>query len=232
MSELEVLVRCRLFEMQDINYREFHAKLMPTVDKEKIIGVRTPVLRKYADELWKDGTGREFIKILPHEYYEENNLHAFFIEKIKDYDESVSEIRRFLPFIDNWATCDMMKPKVLGKLPEKTMTEAIEWIKSGEIYTVRYGIGTLMNYFLDKNFTPDVLDIVASVKSEEYYVNMMISWFFATALAKQYDFALPYIAEHRLSEWCNNKTIQKAVESYRITDEQKVLLKQYKISTR
>lgn len=222
-------IQKKLFALRDEEYRDFNAKLLPTVPKETVIGVRTPQLRKLAKELLKDGTGHEFIKVLPHEYYEENNLHGFLIEMIKEYDELLSQLDRFLPFVDNWATCDTMKPKLLGKYPEKTKAKAIDWINTDDVYTIRYGIGVLMTYFLDDNFSPDVLGIVADIKSEEYYVNMMIAWFFATALAKQYDATLPYITEHRLSLWCNNKTIQKAVESYRISDEQKKYLKEYKI---
>ena len=222
-------IQTRLFELRDEKYRDFNAKLIPNVDKSTVIGVRTPDLRRLASELWKSGEGREFIKILPHDYYEENNLHAFIIEKIKDFDELIAELERFLPFVDNWATCDGLKPKVLAKYPERTKAKALEWISSLKTYTVRYGIGVLMVHFLDDNFTPDILKTVANVRSEEYYVNMMIAWFFATALAKQYEATLPYITEHRLSPWCNNKTIQKAVESYRITDEQKAFLREYKV---
>lgn len=229
MNELERKVIDRLFEFRDENYRDFNSKLIPTVDKNAVIGVRTPELRKLANELWKDGTGKEFIKILPHNYYEENNLHAFFIEKIKDFDEASSELDKFLPFVDNWATCDCMSPRIFGKHPEKTMQKSLEWLNSRHTYTIRYGICMLMRYFLDENFTPKVLEIVANIRSEEYYVNMMIAWFFATALAKQYDSALPYVTEYKLDNWCHNKTIQKAVESRRITDEQKAYLKSFKI---
>lgn len=221
-------IQKRLFDLKDVNYRDFNAKLIPTVDKSTVIGVRTPDLRKLANELWKNGQGSEFIKNLPHKYYEEDNLHAFLLEKITDFDEVVAELDRFLPFVDNWATCDSMNPKVLAKFPKKTKEQALKWINSNNTYTVRYGIGLLMRYFLDDNFTPDILENVAEIKSDEYYVNMMIAWFFATALAKQYDATLPYITEYRLDKWCHNKTIQKATESYRITDEQKVQLRKYK----
>lgn len=217
-----------LFDLRDEEYRDFNSKLLPTVEKETIIGVRTPQLRKLAKELWKDSDGREFIKVLPHKYYEENNLHSFFIEMIKDYDEVLIELDKFLPFVDNWATCDSMKPKILGKFPEKTKAKAIDWIKTGDVYTVRYGIGVLMNYFLDENFSADILRIVAEIKSEEYYINMMIAWFFATALAKQYDSAVKYIENNSLDKWVHNKTIQKAVESYRITDTIKSYLRKQK----
>lgn len=217
-----------LFSLRDEKYREFNSSLIPTVDKDVVIGVRTPELRKYAKELWKNGQGREFIKNLPHKYYEENNLHAFILEKITDFDVIVSELDKFLPFVDNWATCDSMNPKIFAKYPEKTKELAVRWINSEHVYTVRYGIGLLMRYFLDDNFSADVLEIVADIRSDEYYINMMIAWFFATALAKQYDSALPYITAVRLDIWCHNKTIQKAVESYRLTNGKKEFLKKYK----
>lgn len=217
-----------LFALADENYRGFNATLIPTVDKSTIIGVRIPVLRKLANELHKSGYGFEFIRQLPHDYFEENNLHAFIIEKITDFDKAVEELDKFLPYVNNWATCDSMNPKVFGKYPEKTKIQALKWIESDHVYTVRFGIGLLMRHFLEENFSGDVLETVASITSDEYYVNMMIAWFFATALAKQYDSTLPYITENKLSNWCHNKTIQKAVESYRITDEQKRMLKSYK----
>lgn len=219
-----------LFSLQDKKYRDFNAKLIPTVDKSTVIGVRIPDLRKYAKELHKNGQGADFIKKLPHKYFEENNLHAFLIEKITDFDSVVNELDRFLPYVDNWATCDSMNPKVLAQYPEKTKEQALRWICSEHTYTVRYGIGLLMRYFLDDNFTTDILETVATIRSDEYYVNMMIAWFFATVLAKQYDAAIPYITEYRLDKWCHNKTIRKAIESYRITDDQKCFLRKYVIN--
>ncbi len=217
-----------LFTMSDEKYRDFNAKLIPTVDKSTVIGVRTPDLRKLAKELLKNGQGREFIKNLPHKYYEENNLHAFLLEKITDFDEAVKELDKFLPFVDNWATCDSMNPKVFAKYPERTKQQALLWVNSEHTYTVRYGIGLLMRYFLDDNFTLDVLEAVAAIRSDEYYINMMIAWFFATALAKQYDSAVKYIENNSLDKWVHNKTIQKAVESYRIADETKKYLRTLK----
>lgn len=217
-----------LFSGRDEKYRDFNVKLIPTVDKSTVIGVRTPDLRKLANELWKNGQGSEFMKNLPHKYYEENNLHAFLLEKITDFDEVVKELDKFLPFVDNWATCDSMNPEVFAKYPEKTKEQALKWINSDHTYTVRYGIGLLMRYHLDDNFTPDVLETVSKIRSNEYYINMMIAWFFTTALAKQYDATLPYITEQKLSKWCHNKTIQKAVESYRISDETKKFLRTLK----
>lgn len=218
-----------LFSFQDKEYACFNAKLIPNIDSKSIIGVRTPILRKIASKMFNNKSYSDFINCVPHTFYEENNLHAFIIEKIKDYDVLICELERFLPFIDNWATCDSMKPKAIKKYPEKTKEKAIEWINSDATYTVRFGIGVLMNYYLENYFSSDILKIVAEIDSDEYYVKMMISWFFATALAKQYDETLPYITEHKLSKWCNNKTIRKAVESYRIADEQKEFLRSFVI---
>ena len=222
-------IQKRLFEMQDLKYRDFHSRLMPNIDKERIIGIRTPQLRKFAAEYAKTDKSKEFIKALPHKYYEENNLHAMIIERIRDYDTAMTETERFLPFIDNWATCDMFKPKIFNRNKDKLIDKIYEWIKSDRVYTVRYAIGMLMSFFLDDDFKPMYLDTVAAVKSDEYYINMMIAWYFATALAKQYDEALKIIKEHRLDKWTHNKTIQKAVESNRILKEQKDYLKTLKI---
>jgi len=221
-------IRKRLFEMQDLQYRDFHAKLMPNVDKEKIIGVRTPALRKYAKEVAKLPGRPDFLKALPHIYYEENNLHGFIIETIRDYDECMAETERFLPYIDNWATCDMMSPKVLGKHKEK-LAEAVErWLASGETYTIRFGVNMLMRHFLDEDFDLKYPAMAAGIRSEEYYVKMVVAWYFATALAAQYDAVLPFLEEGRLELWTHNKAIQKARESYRITKEQKEYLKTLK----
>ncbi len=221
-------VRNRLFEMQDMKYRDFHALLMPTVDKKRVIGVRVPELRKLAKELSRNGEGQEFIKILPHKFYEEDNVHAFIVEQIKDFDLCLCETDRFLPFIDNWATCDMFSPKVFSKHSDIIFEKSLEWISSEKTYTIRYGIGMLMRYFLDDNFNEDVLKIVAGVKSEEYYVNMMIAWFFATALSKQYDTTIKYIVSGNLDVWVHNKAIQKAIESNRIDPETKIYIKKLK----
>ena len=224
MPEIIKKVQKELFEMQDLKYRDFHSKLMPTVDKEKVIGVRIPQLRKYASSFLKLSSREEineFMHTLPHQYYEEDNLHAFIIEKIKDYEECINALNAFLPYIDNWATCDMMNPKVLKKEPERLLEQVKVWMKAKETYVVRFAMGCLMNYYLEENFTTECADLVAEVQSDEYYIQMMQTWYFATALAKQYDAVLPYLLEHRLSMWVHNKTIQKAVESYRITTEQK-----------
>ncbi|TGE39253.1 DNA alkylation repair protein [Desulfosporosinus fructosivorans] len=229
MSDIEKEIRRRLFELQDLKYKEFSCKLMPTVNPETVIGVRTPELRKLAREFFKRPEGSEFLKILPHGYYEENNLHGFLIETLRDYDAAVASIDEFLPYIDNWATCDLISPKIFKKhLPE--LYEKIKvWLISGQTYTVRFGIGMLMSFYLDDAFRPEMLELVAGIRSEEYYVNMMIAWYFATALAKQYETAVPYIQEQRLEKWMHNKAIQKAVESYRIGDEAKAYLRTLKV---
>ncbi len=221
-------IKSKLFALQDLKYKDFQSSLMPTVNSDTVIGVRTPELRKYAKELSKDGCAAEFLRSLPHEYYEENNLHAFLIEQVKDFEQCIEEINRFLPYIDNWFTCDTMRPKCFKKHADALLSEIETWISSSHTYTVRFGIGMLMAFHLDENFDKKYLDWVAAIRSEEYYVNMMIAWYFATALAKQHEAALPYLEEERLPLWVHNKTIQKAVESYRITDEQKRYLRSLK----
>lgn len=205
--------------MQDKSYQAFQSKLMPTISPETIIGVRTPLLRKLAKELSGTPQAEEFLHSLPHKYYEENNLHAFLIEKNRDYDAALAETERFLPYIDNWATCDCFCPKVFAKHKEELLTSICRWLESDQLYIVRYAIGMLMRYYLDEAFRPEYLAWVAGVHREEYYLNMMRAWYFATALAKQPDDMLPWLAERRLDAWTHNKTIQKAVESYRISPE-------------
>lgn len=220
------MVRRELFEMQDQAYCEFHSKLIPNIDPAKIIGVRTPQLRSYAKQFAKREEAAVFLRQLPHDYYEENNLHAFLIEQIKDYEVCVAEWNRFLPYVDNWATCDMPSPKVFKKHLPELLAQIREWMDSGETYTVRFGIGMLMRLYLEpETFSPEYPQWVAVVDSDEYYVNMMVAWYFATALAKQWDAVIPYIEERRLSQWRHNKSIQKAVESSRITPEQKTYLR-------
>lgn len=221
-------IQKHLFELQDMAYRDFHSRLMPGIDKETIIGIRVPVLRKYAKSIAGTELSEKFIKELPHRYYEENNLHMMLITRIKDYDRCLLEIERFLPYIDNWATCDFPAPKCFENHKEDLLPVIKRWIASSETYTIRYGIGMLMRLYLDADFDPEYVRIVAEVKSDEYYVNMMIAWYMATALAKQWDAVIPYIEEHRMPDWVHRKTIQKAVESYRITDEQKRYLKGYR----
>ena len=220
----------KLFSVQDMKYRQFHSKLMPTVAQEVIIGVRTPELRKLAKTLAGTPEAEAFLKELPHQYYEENNLHGFLLEAIKDFEDCITALNEFLPYVDNWATCDMMSPKVLKKHPEKLYEWVKIWISSGETYTIRFGVNMLMKYYLDDTFLTEYPDMVASIQSEEYYVKMVIAWYFATALAKQYEAIVPYLEEGRLDVWTHNKTIQKAVESYRITKEQKAYLKTLKRS--
>lgn len=214
-----------LHELQDEKYRKFQSKLIPSIDPETMIGVRTPELRKLAKSLAKEEDVEEFLRDLPHKCFEENQLHAFILSDMKDYDECVKEVDLFLPYIDNWATCDQMSPKVFRKNKADLLKQIKKWIRSKETYTIRFGIGMLLAHFLDDDFDPRHLDLVAKVKSEEYYVNMMRAWYFATALAKQYEAALPYIEQRKLDKWTHNKTIQKAVESYRVSDEQKEKLK-------
>lgn len=229
MSEVEARIRARLFAMQDLKYRDFTAKLTPTVPPERIIGVRTPELRKYAAELSKTKDAAAFMAALPHLYQEENNLHAFLIERIADYDACVAALDAFLPYVDNWATCDSMSPKCLKKQLPRLTGEIRRWMASDRVYTVRFGMGMLMRHFLDDAFDPAYLDWVAALRSEEYYINMMIAWFFATALAKQWDATLPYIMSRRLEPWVHNKAIQKAIESYRIPEDRKIWLRAQKI---
>ena len=229
MSNIEEEVRRRLFDLRDLKYKEFACKLMPTVDPETVIGVRTPNLRKFAREFSKTPEASEFLQILPHAYYEENNLHGFLIETIMDYDAAIANVDEFLPYIDNWATCDLISPKIFKKHLAKLYEKIKVWLKSGRTYTVRFGIGMLMSFYLDDDFRPEMLELVVGVRSDEYYVNMMIAWYFETALAKQYEAVLPYIQEKRLEKWTHNKAIQKAIESYRIGDEAKAYLRTLKV---
>ena len=201
---------------------------MPETDKETVIGIRTPVLRKFAKEFAGTSEAEAFLRQLPHRYYEENNLHMMLITGIKDYEKCMEEIQRFLPCIDNWATCDYPAPKCFARHKDQVLEEAKRWISSGETYVIRYGIGMLMRLFLDEDFSSEYLEMAAAVQSQEYYVNMMIAWYFATALAKQWDATVPYIEQHKLSDWVHRKTVQKAVESYRITPEQKEYLKGFR----
>ena len=218
----------QLFALQDKTYREFHSKLMPDTDKETVIGIRIPVLRKFAREFARRPEAREFLQQLPHQYYEENNLHMMLIIAEKDYEKCLAEVERFVPYIDNWATCDMPVPKCFAKHKQELLPKVEEWIASEETYTIRYGIDLLMALYLDEDFRLEYLELAASVTSEEYYVKMVIAWYFATALAKQWDSTIPYIEQRRLSDWVHRKTIQKAVESYRITKEQKDYLRTLK----
>jgi 3-methyladenine DNA glycosylase AlkD len=248
-------IRAELFALQDLKYRDFQSKLLPTVDKATIIGVRTPALRNLAknlaqqDALAKKELARQkdhvalvdlaqqegidaFMEDLPHRYFDENQLHAFLLSGQKDFHHCVEGVCRFLPFVDNWATCDQMSPKVFKKHRQKLLDYIQQWIRSDATYTIRFGVGMLMEHFLDEDFRPEYLETVASLRSEEYYVNMMIAWYFATALAKQYDEALPYIQDFRLEPWTHNKAIQKSIESNRIIPEQKAYLKTLKVKVK
>ena len=218
-----------LFKLQDKEYRNMQIKIIPTVNPDTIIGVRTPELRNLAKRLFKENNYIEFINDLPHKYFDENQLHAFIISMIKDYDECLNYFNKFLPYIDNWATCDQQSPKVFLKHPNELLEEIKKWIKSKDAYTIRFGVSMLMRNYLDKNFKPEYLEMVSKIKSNEYYVNMMIAWFFATALAKQYESTISFIENKRLDIWVHNKTIQKAIESYRITQDHKDYLRSLKI---
>lgn len=229
MNEAEKYVRERLFAMRDSGYRDFHAKLVPSIDKEKIIGVRTPALRKFAREFAKSPLAAEFLAVLPHEYYEENNLHGFITAGIRDFDECAGEISRFLPYVDNWATCDSLSPRVFAENRARLLPLIDEWLRSRDTYAVRFGIEMLMNHFLEEDFSPECLEKVATVKSGEYYINMAAAWYFATALAKRYEETLPLFEEKRLDAWVHNKAIQKASESFRVTNEHKAYLRTLKI---
>lgn len=228
-EEVQRKVQQELFELQDLKYRDFHAKLIPTMEKEKVIGVRTPALRGFAKKFGKREEAKLFIKKLPHKYYEENNLHGLLIEQIKDYDECLVELKRFLPFIDNWATCDLLAFRVVKKHLDVFIKEIYKFMESEHTYIIRFGISMLMKYYLEDEFKIEYPNKVADIRSEEYYVNMMRAWYFATALAKQYEQIIPFIEKKRLDVWTHNKTIQKAIESYRITDEQKTYLRTLKI---
>lgn len=222
-------IRDELFSLQDEKYRDFQAGLIPGKGTDVMIGVRTPALRKLAKELLKKGDVTEFLRDLPHKYFDEDQLHAFILSEIKDYDVCINEVGLFLPYVDNWATCDQMSPKVFKKHKEELLIHIKSWINSDKTYTVRFAIGMLMQHYLDDDFSPVYPEMVSAIKSDEYYINMMIAWYFATALAKQYDEIIPYIEEKRLDPWTHNKAIQKSVESYRITQEQKDYLKTLKI---
>ncbi len=217
-----------LFKLQDLKYKAFHSRLMPTVPEEKVIGVRVPQLRKLAKAFFKEDARKAFLEDLPHKYYEEDNIHAFVIEQIKDFDTALLETEKFLPYIDNWATCDMFLPKAFKARRERLLPSIQKWLVSDKTYTIRYGMGVLLKLFLDDDFKPEYLKWVANVKSVEYYIRMMQAWYFATALAKQYDSAIVYLTEQRLDSWTHNKTIQKAIESYRIDKEMKAYFRMLK----
>lgn len=221
-------IQNRLFALRDEQYQAFQSKLIPTIDPQTIIGVRTPELRKLAKQLETEPETQVFLHTLPHTYYEENNLHGFLLERIKDYSVFLEKLHAFLPYIDNWATCDGLRPKCVKKYLPEFLQEIRGWIQSDRIYTIRFGINMLMSFYLDDAFQPDYLSWVAGVQSDEYYVQMMQAWYFATALAKQWDSTVPYLQQEKLCVWVHNKTIQKAIESRRISTQQKRILRTWK----
>lgn len=231
MTPKEVIQKVQqdLFTMQDLKYRDFHAKLMPTVDKDSVIGVRVPMLRAYTKKFGKTEEAKQFLEILPHQYYEENNLHGLLIDQMKDYELCIEELIRFLPYINNWATCDILSVKAVKGHLDSYIKNIYQWLESDYTYTIRFGINMLMRYYLEEEFKIEYPEKVAAIRSEEYYVNMVRAWYFATALAKKYDQVLPFLEEQKMDVWTHNKTIQKAIESYRITLEQKEYLRTLKI---
>ena len=222
-------IRETLLSLQDGEFAAFQARLLPNIAPERIIGVRTPELRKLAKQLRGSSDGEAFLKALPHEFFEENNLHAFLLCETKDFERCVQAVEEFLPYVDNWATCDQLRPKAFARNKQALLPYIRSWLDSDREYTRRFGIGMLMSHFLDEDFREEYLRWVSDIHSEEYYVNMMIAWYLATALAKQYEAALPFIENRRLDPWVHNKTIQKALESFRVSDERKTYLKTLKI---
>lgn len=217
-----------LTKISDAQYAAFQSKLTPGIDSSLFLGVRVPVLRQFAKEFSKRDETKSFSKELPHKYYDENMLHALLISGMKDFDQIIFELNKFLPYVDNWAVCDIMSPKALKKDKTKLLENIKKWIKSSHTYTCRFGIEMLMSFYLDEDFKPEYLKLVSNVRSKEYYVNMMIAWFFATALTKQWDSTIIYIVNNTLDTWAHNKTIQKAIESYRINAKQKQYLRTLK----
>ena len=215
----------RLLSNKDEKYKDFQSKLVPNIDKETIIGVRTPQIREIAKKVFGTQEANTFIQVLPHQYYEENLIHFFIISKIKNFDECVKEVEKFLPYIDCWPVCDQASPLIFKKNHDKLLPLIKKWIKSNHVYTARFGIRMLMNEFLNDDFKEEYLELVSSKKGNDYYLKMMIAWFFATALAKQYDATIKYIENRCLDPWIHQKTIQKAIESYRVSDEHKEYLK-------
>lgn len=222
-------IQRQLFEKQDIKYRDFQAKLMPTVDAQTVIGVRTPILRGLAKALYNENNYADFLRDLPHKYFEENQLHAFLISEMRELEPCMDALNRFLPYVDNWATCDQMSPRIFKKHKGELSEQIKIWISSPETYTVRFAVGMLMRHYLDEDFAPEYPRMISAIRSEEYYVGMMVAWYFATALAKRYEEILPFLEEKRLDRRTHNKAIQKALESYRISEEQKRYLRTLKI---
>ncbi len=228
MTKMTEIIEKKLFSMRDEKYRDFQAKLMPGVDFERIIGVRTPLIREYAKSLSREEDIEKFLNDLPHKYYDENNLHGFIISRCKDYEKTVKYVDAILPYVDNWATCDLLSPTVFKKHRPELKNEIDRWLSSDKTYTIRFGIEMVMSHYLDEDFDAGYLEIISKIRSDEYYVNMMKAWYFATALTKQWESTLPYIENNALDIWSHNKTISKARESYRITDSRKAYLKTLK----
>lgn len=218
-------IKEQLFALQDREYKAFQEKLMPTVARETVIGIRTPVLRRFAAAFARTEEKDAFMRTLPHGYYEENNLHAFLIERLGDFEKTVAALEAFLPYVDNWATCDMMSPKIFAKNKEKLLPYIEKWLASSHTYTVRFGIVMLMKYYLDEDFLPDYPEKVARISSDAYYIKMAMAWFFAEALTRHYEEVLPYLEEKRLSPWVHNKTISKYADSLRTEKGRKAYLK-------
>lgn len=223
------MIQDRLLALQDQTYGDFQSKLLPGISRDRVIGIRMPAMRKLAKEFAKEEEADRFLRQLPHTHYDENVLHALLLMEIKNYEECMKAVEAFLPYIDNWAVCDCLSPKVFQKHKKELLEKIRIWIASGHSYTCRFGMGMLMRWFLDEDFKPEYLRLPASIRSDEYYVNMMTAWFFATALAKQWDATIPYFEKPHLDRWTHNKAIQKARESYRITPQQKEYLKTLKI---
>ena len=221
-------LKARLNEVKDGKYKEFQAKLVPNINPDSILGIRTPDMRKIAKEVFETNDYDSFLNELPHKYYEENLIHFFVISMIKDFDKCIKEVERFLPYVDCWPVSDQATPKSFRKNHDKLLSYIKKWLKSKHIYTARFGIRMLMNEYLGDDFKKEYLDLVASVKGDDYYLKMMVAWFFATALAKKYDETIPYFEDHKLSEWVHKKAIQKAIESYRVSDEHKKYLRSLK----
>lgn len=222
------MIREELFAMREPEYAEFQRRLIPNIPPATIVGVRVPKIRALAKRVSRTMEAEAFLDELPHKTFDENLLHGMLVAEMKDFDRCLEAVDRFLPFIDNWAVCDTLSPKVFKKGKERLLEKVRGWVSSEHEYTCRFGIGMLLTYFLDEDFETELLTIPASISSDAFYVRMMISWFFATALAKQWDATIPYITENRLAPWILNKTIQKAIESRRISDERKAFLREFK----
>lgn len=222
-------IKKNLFKYQDKKYQKFESSLIPNVEKKLIIGVKTPILKNMAKEIIKADLSDKYIKMLPHKYFEENQIHSFIISESKDFDECIKNINHFLKYVDNWATCDQLCPKIFKKNKNQLLIHIKKWINIKKTYYIRFGIKMLMSHFLDEDFDKKYLKIVSSIQSDEYYVNMMIAWYFATALAKQYDDTIVYLEKYKLSPWVHNQTIKKAIESYRVSENNKKYLRSLKL---